>query len=138
MIVMPGINNLKVLLKSMKPKLVKGKYVFCRISANKFSKLNDVEPVMCFSEKEGITLILEKKDADKLELNYETIWAFITLTVHSDLNAIGFLAEITKVLAKNKISVNAVSAYYHDHLFVPYAKANKVIKLLTDYKLFAK
>jgi len=56
----------------------------------------------------------------------------ITLTIHSDLNAVGFLASITKKLAEKGISVNAISAFYHDHLFVPYEKRIEVIKALKE------
>jgi len=129
---MSGISNLSVLLKSIKPKLVKGKYVFCTVSPKQFSKLS-CKAIMCFAEKEGITLVLKKQEADKNKLKYDGFWAFITLTVHSDLSAVGFLAAITKVLAKNGISVNAVSAYYHDHLFVPYEKAEKTMLLLKSF-----
>jgi len=126
-----GISDLKVLLKSMKPELVKGKYVFCTISENKFSKLN-IKPIMAFKEKEGITLILKKEIADKNSFHYSNIWAMITLNVHSNLEAVGFLAVITNKLAEYGISVNAVSAYYHDHLFVPFKKAKQAIKLLKE------
>jgi hypothetical protein len=54
----------------------------------------------------------------------------ITLNVHSDLSAIGFLARITGALAESGISVNAVSAYYHDHLFVPINAAKRAIIIL--------
>ena len=54
----------------------------------------------------------------------------ITLTIHSDLSAVGFLARITDKLAKAGISVNVCSGYYHDHLFVPIEKANNAIDIL--------
>ena len=82
-------------------------------------------------EKEGITLILRKEDADKEHLSYEKIWAHITLAVHSNLAAIGFLARITQQLAEAHIPVNAVSAYYHDYLFVPTHKAKQAMETLT-------
>ena len=44
----------------------------------------------------------------------------------------GFLAKITEKLAGAKISVNAVSAYYHDHLFVSKEKAGLAMKKLKE------
>lgn len=124
---MSGIKNLNTLLHSMKPKHIKGSFVFCVVSNDLLLKL---KPVMFFNEEEGITVIIEQKVADKHDLKYEAVWAMITLTVHSDLNAVGFLATITKKLAENDISVNAVSAYYHDHLFVPMEMKDEALKIL--------
>ena len=56
----------------------------------------------------------------------------ITLTVHSSLEAVGFLAAIAGRLAEAGISVNAVSAYYHDHLFVPEHRADEALRLLQN------
>ena len=126
---MSGIKKLDLLMHSMQPKQIKGKFVFCAVPSRQFKKLK-IEPILVFREKEGITLILEKKTADQKLLAYQNTWAMITLTVHSDLSAVGFLAAVTKKLAENQISVNAVSAYYHDHLFVPYGKAKKAMNVL--------
>ncbi|MFH1225302.1 MAG: ACT domain-containing protein [Candidatus Diapherotrites archaeon] len=128
---MPGTKNLGELLRSMKPEPVKGEYVFCTVPESRFGELK-IPAVMAFREKEGVTVIIEKEAADIAGLPYCGAWAMITLTVHSDLAAVGFLAAITKKLAKNGISVNAVSAYYHDHLFVPAGKAKKAMKLLGE------
>ena len=57
-------------------------------------------------------------------------WAMITLSIHSDLEAVGFLAAITTVLAAIDIPVNAVSAYYHDHTFVPYEHHDDALECL--------
>jgi hypothetical protein len=43
---------------------------------------------------------------------------------------VGFLAAITASLAEAGISVNAVSAFYHDHLFVPVERAEDAKLLL--------
>ena len=56
----------------------------------------------------------------------------ITLSVHSSLEAVGFLAAITARLANAGISVNAVSAFHHDHLFVPEHRASEALRLLQD------
>lgn len=128
---MSGIKNVDVLLKSMKPEHIKGKFVFYSISKEKFINLK-IDPLLIFHEKEGVTLILNKASADKMKFSYQNVWALITLTVHSDLAAVGFLAVITKKLAEEGISVNAVSAYYHDHLFVPYEKVESAMKALKE------
>ena len=43
----------------------------------------------------------------------------ITLDVHSSLESVGFLAAVSARLAAAGIPCNAVSAFHHDHLFVP-------------------
>lgn len=128
---MPEITDLKKLLKYMKPKLVKGEFVFCTVSEEELKKIN-IKPLLVFREDEGVTITIEKKIADSYSFSYSNIWALITLTVHSGLEAIGFLAEITKKFAQNGISVNVVSAFYHDHLFVPIKQKKKAIKLLKE------
>jgi len=56
----------------------------------------------------------------------------ITLTINSALDAVGFLAAITTRLAAAGISVNAVSAFHHDHIFVPLTRAEEAMELLSS------
>ncbi|MFH1916325.1 MAG: ACT domain-containing protein [Nanoarchaeota archaeon] len=126
---MAGIKYLDKLIRGMTPELVKGEFVFCTVSESQMRSLQ-INPLLVFREKEGTTVILEKEIADENALEYAGVWSLITLTVHSDLAAIGFLAKITAALAEAKISVNAVSAYYHDHLFVPVEKAVQAMEVL--------
>ena len=74
--------------------------------------------------------MIRRDEAEQLGLPYQFPSRLITLTVHSSLEAVGFLAAITAHLAKAGISVNAVSAYYHDHLFVPEPRAAEAPRLL--------
>ena len=57
----------------------------------------------------------------------------ISLSVHSSLTAVGFLAAITARLAERGISVNPVSGFYHDHLFVPEDRADEAMDILSGF-----
>lgn len=123
---MNGIRDLKTLLKTMKPKLQEGKWVFCTL-ANGQSIPVSLNPILIFQEKEGTTVIVMEQEASKHALPFQGIWALITLTVHSDLFSIGFLEAILPKLAAAGITVNVVSAFYHDHLFVPWEKRKEAM-----------
>ena len=126
---MAGEKHLQILLKSVKPKLDSREFVFCTMGYSQVKQV-DLKPVCRFEEKEGLTLILEKSEAENNNINYTYPCKMITLDIHSSLEAVGFLAAITAKLAEQEISVNTVSAYYHDHLFVPLAKADLAMKIL--------
>jgi uncharacterized protein len=126
---MSGIKDLQELLKEIKPEQIPGRYVFSTVSEKEYSGLT-IKPKLVFQESEGITLIVEKDVADTHGLAYSGEWAWITLTIHSDLEAVGFLAALTPPLAEQGISVNVVSAYYHDHLFVPHDKAQQALDII--------
>jgi hypothetical protein len=115
----------------MHPELAEGEFVFCCVSPEQLEYLS-VNPICQVREREGITLVLPRQEAEELQLDSLYISRMITLTVHSSLDAIGFLAAIMTKLAAHDISVNAVSAYYHDHLFIPADKAEMAMRLLQE------
>jgi len=124
-----GETDLDTLLKRMQPLLHDSPYVFCSVDSETYARL-PFEPLGTFFEAEGVSLILIEEQARDLDLAYDSVWACITLKVHSSLNAVGFLAAIMGALAEAGISVNPVSAYYHDHLFVPWERRLKAIQVL--------
>jgi hypothetical protein len=127
----PGETDLGILLREMKPELTEGEYVFCSVPQGDLSVI-DVESLGQFHEEEGLTLILRRRQAEELGLAGEFLSRMITLTIHSSLEAVGLLAAVTRRLAENGIPVNAVSAYYHDHLFVPVDRAEEALSLLRE------
>ncbi len=129
---MSGEKNLAILLKNMKPQLQTGDFVFCTVSNSYKIDLSQI--IGSFKEEEGITLILSKVYADELNLEYFSIMSWITLQVHSALEAVGLTAAFSKVLAENNISCNVVAGYYHDHIFVPKKDADKAVQLLYSLK----
>ena len=124
-------SDLKALLAKMDPILQEDEYVFCSVSSDKFSKMRS-PPIGSFHEAEGVTIILKKDTAEQEELDYDFPSRMVTFNVHSSLNAVGFLAAITEKLAAHGISVNAISAYYHDHIFVPTERTEEVMRLLSE------
>lgn len=126
-----GEKDLDKLLKSMKPKYNVGDYVFCTVKNLKNIALKDI--IMSFTESEGITLIVKKEIADELKLNYSVVMSWITLTVHSSLEAVGLTAAFAKALSDNNISCNVVAAFYHDHIFVNKKDTNNAITILNKF-----
>ena len=122
---------LDALLRHMKPELCPGSFVFCTIPPND-SIPATVSPLLTFREQEGTTLVILREEAEAAGLRYAFASRLITLTAHSSLDAVGFLAAITARLAAAGISVNAVSAFHHDHLFVPADRADEAMAVLQD------
>ncbi len=112
----------------MHPILNEGDYVFCTIP---FSQAIDQSKIVgSFIEKEGLTIILDKNVADSLNLSYTYVAAWITLTVHSSLEAVGLTAAVSTALANEGISCNVIAAFYHDHIFVAKKDADRAMKVL--------
>ena len=130
---MSGETNLQSLLANMQPDLLEGEFVFCSVSPKAFDQLR-IHPIGYLREAEGITLIVERSIADDEGLDYEFVSRMITLNIHSSLEAVGFLAAITSKLAGAGISVNTVSAFYHDHLFIPTDRASAAMRLLEELR----
>ncbi|MBE9227464.1 ACT domain-containing protein [Phormidium sp. LEGE 05292] len=130
---MSGETELSNLIKGIKPQLQAGEYVFCTVPDNQIPK--DIEPICIFREAEGTTLIISKQEADRLSIPYSFVAAWITLTVHSSLEAVGLTAAISAELTKAGISCNVIAAYYHDHLFVAQKDAERTREILSIMSL---
>jgi hypothetical protein len=115
----------------MQPVLLDEEYVFCTLPIGQLTP-ESLTPMSTFREAEGLTLIVARQQAEQAALPFSFPCRMITLNVHSSLEAVGFLARITAKLASHGISVNAVSAFYHDHLFVPTARADEAMLLLHE------
>jgi len=129
--IVTGKINLKALLANAKPEMQEGTFVFCTLADSEQIPAT-VKPILTFCEQEGMTIVIRREEAERVGLAYQFASRLITLRVHSSLDAIGFLAAITARLAKADISVNAVSAFYHDHLFVPHQRAAEALRLLQN------
>jgi hypothetical protein len=123
---MSGERDLDRLLASMRPELSAGEFVFTTTDAVP----DGAEPVVTVREPEGVTLVLDRDEADRLGLSYEYVAAMVTLRVHSALDAVGLTGAVAHELAGDGISCNVVAGYFHDHLFVPHERGEDAVALL--------
>ncbi|WP_159952515.1 ACT domain-containing protein [Rhizobium sp. 18065] len=122
-----GISDLAVLLASLEPMLVEGQFVYATVPADMLADALALQPIGLFFEAEGLTLILPREAAETAGLAASAPLRCITITVHSSLEAVGMTAAMATALTKEGISANVVAAYYHDHIFVPTADADRAI-----------
>ncbi|EJM58065.1 ACT domain-containing protein [Pseudomonas sp. GM48] len=127
---MAGETSLATLLRSMSPQLNAGEYVFCTLRDGRLP--TDLEIVGSFREQEGLTVILERSQAEKAGFSFDYVAAWITLNVHSALEAVGLTAAFATALGQAAISCNVIAGYYHDHLFVGQADADRALQVLRD------
>lgn len=125
---MQAIADLKALLRHMQPTLDPGRYAFVTLPAG--FALDPAHVVASIREPEGLSVILPEPVAVELGLPVAFTAAWITLTVHSDLSAVGLTAAFSQALARAGISCNVVAGVCHDHLFVPVGQAQAAMDVL--------
>lgn len=126
---MAGERDLQKLLGGMRPVLNPGRYVYCTLPARIPAGLR---PIVTVAEAEGPTLVVAQEEADSLGLRYEYVAAWITLQIHSALQAVGLTAAVATRLADIGISCNVVAGFHHDHLFVAAEDADRAVAALQE------
>ncbi|WP_446040164.1 ACT domain-containing protein [Streptomyces sp. SID1121] len=134
---MSGEKDLRALLSGMRPELNPGRYVFTTVGGPAGSDgpagiPSGVTPVVTVAEREGLTLVVRLEEADAAGLPYDYVAGWITLRVHSALEAVGLTAAVAQELATAGVSCNVVAGFHHDHLFVPFERAAGAVALLED------
>ena len=83
-------------------------------------------------ESEGVTAICSHDRAVQANFRFDGVFRHLTLNVNSSLHAVGLIAAVADVLKRAGISCNVVSAFHHDHLFVPAERAEDALWLLKE------
>lgn len=124
---MPGETDLKTLLESLHPVIRDGDYVYALWPHGKPLE-GGIEAAV--REAEGLTVVLRRNEADRLGLAYDFVAAWITLQIHSALEAVGLTAAVSAALTHAGISCNVLAGFHHDHLLVPVAEADRALDVL--------
>ena len=122
------VSDLTELLRTLRPVLNDGNYVFAVLPHDADS--GALEPLATFRVNEGVTVVVAEERAQLAGLRVLFRAAWITLTVHSDLQAVGLTAAVAGALTRANISCNIIAAAHHDHVFVPAESARAAIEAL--------
>jgi hypothetical protein len=125
---MPPLPDLQLLLKSMDPVLNPGVFVFATVASPASFDLGSA--VALVREPEGLSVVMEEAQAGKAGLTPWLRCAWITLSVHSELEAVGLTAAVATALSNVDIPCNVVAGTRHDHIFVPVDLASTAMTTL--------
>ena len=92
--------------------------------------LDDVEVQAMIVEREGVTSVVAVEDARGLGLDVDFEAAWLTLRVHSALEAVGLTAAFSAALGERDIPCNVLAGTFHDHLLVPVDRADDAVDAL--------
>jgi len=127
-IVTQPVTDLATLLRSLRPVLHPGAFVFATLPNG--VDVDAASVIASVREAEGLSVVVSEVDAQRLGLPYAFLSAWITLSVQSDLEAVGLTAAVSTALADAGISCNVVAGMCHDHLFVPFERADDAMTIL--------
>ena len=123
---MPAITDLQQLLSTMEPVLHPAPYGYA------VTETLVPDTFATVAEDEGPTVIAPHAALQAVGVDAGAEWARISLTVHSDLAAVGLTAAFAQALADRGISTNVVAGFHHDHLFVPWLRRHDAMTALQE------
>lgn len=85
-------------------------------------------------EDEGVTAVLTTGLAAELghPVAFEAAW--LTLEVHSALEAVGLTAAFSRALGEREIPCNVIAGHFHDHLLVPVERVEDAIEAIEELR----
>lgn len=122
------MSDLRVMLQTMQPVLAPQHYGIVTCATLPAG----LTPFATVAEVEGLTVIATLDALSAIGVAADASWALISLTLHSDLQAVGLTAAFAKALTDEGISANVIAGYYHDHILVQWDKADLAMKALQD------
>ncbi len=120
-----GETNLTALLRGMEPELHDRPYGFGLWTGEALP----FAPFATVAEAEGLTVVAPLAELAAAGMVSDP-WARISLTIHSDLAAVGLTAAIATALAAKGISCNVIAGLHHDHLFVQWHQRDDALTCL--------
>jgi len=123
---MPGETDLRVLIRTMRPEPVDGHWFFATVEPG-----TPVDAAATVRESEGLSVVVSSAEAERLSLNQSHPYRWITLRVHSSLEAVGLTAVVSAALTSQGISCNVIAGAFHDHVLVPAARLDDALSTLT-------
>ncbi|MEM8705460.1 MAG: ACT domain-containing protein [Actinomycetota bacterium] len=126
---MTGLTDLDEMLRTLTVSVRPGRYTFVTVPTGGAPAIGDgVEAVMRETEGDTVVATIERATTEGWTVDFEAAW--LTLDVHSALEAVGLTAAFSAALGGAAIPCNVLAAYHHDHLLVPADRADDAVATL--------
>lgn len=95
-------------------------------------------PFMIFKDRFETTLLLDETDFGKIRDSIENAktegnFRLLTFDIELDFSVVGYLAEISRILAAAGISIVALSAFSRDHILIKQNDLSNALKALGEF-----
>ncbi len=131
---MTGETDLATMLASIAVHREPGTFCFISDASSDIAPELAAQSLATVREAEGMTHVVpvEAARSHGIEPHYEAAW--LTLEVHSALEAVGLTAAFSRALADARLSCNVLAGFHHDHLLVPADQANDAIAAIESLR----
>lgn len=86
------------------------------------------------AEDEGTTVVVTCTEAERRGWPVGFVAVWLTVEVHSALEAVGLTAAMSATLAERGIPCNVLAGHFHDHLLVPAERAQDAVDALESLR----
>ena len=129
---MAGMTDLDAMLRTLTVARKPGEFVY--VLTDDREDAHDLRAHAVIVEAEGVTAIIPRETADRVGLDYDYVAAWLTLEIHSSLEAVGLTAAFSRALGEAGISCNVLAGFHHDHILVPAERADEAVRVLLSLR----
>ena len=95
-------------------------------------------PFMIFRDPREVTLLLQEDDLLRIrhvarDARVERGFRMLTFDLELPWNVVGYLAQVTEILAAAQIPVGALSSFSRDHILVKQEDLGKALRVLGEH-----
>ena len=95
-------------------------------------------PFMIFRDQREVTLLIEEDDWKRIrhaarDAKVEGGFRLVTLDIELSWNVVGYLAQVTNILAAAGLSVGALSSFSRDHLLIKQNDLGSALRVLGEH-----
>lgn len=123
-----GQTDLTTMLATLQVRRRPGVFTFASVARLTPALVQAADAIV--RESHAITVVLTVDTARALGVPVGVEMAWLSLTVHSSLEAVGLTAVLATRLARHDIACNVLAGHHHDHLLVPAARAEDAMSAL--------
>ena len=124
---MKGETDLQRMLATMEPVLGPAEFGYGLVPG---ALPPGLAPFATVREAEGLTVIAPVATLRRHGIPHRPGYACISLTVHSDLDAVGLTAAFAQALAERGLSANVIAGLYHDHILTSWDRREEAVDCL--------